>query len=203
MITCIILSGNNILQRFSLCVPHKKVMPVWNNMKENKWWKNIWIDYFFYIFISYSILSNNTLNQAERRGFAVNRFCLVVLCLWPSLGMCWWINVWVPHVHLQNATINHSATACNAPWHWQQRMDEIKEPLCINTPPRPVHTTGNCRTTNANTNDIMTPAQPSSTYEKHHTDKLSILIHENNRREDSRGLLKKKEKKKNSTGKPV
>lgn len=29
----------------------------------------------------------------------------------------------------------------------------------------------------------MTPAQPSSTYEKHHTDKLSIFIYENNRRE--------------------
>ncbi len=108
--------------------------------------------------------------------------------------MCWWISVWVPHVHLQNATINHSATACNTPRPWQQRMDEIKEPLCINTPPCPVHTTGNCFTTNANTNDIMTPAQPSSTYEKHHTDKLPIFIYENNRREDGHGLLKQKRK---------
>ncbi len=108
--------------------------------------------------------------------------------------MCWWISVWVPHVHLQNATINHSATACNTPRPWQQRMDEIKEPLCINTPPCPVHTTGNCFTTNANTNDIMTPAQPSSTYEKHHTDKLPMFIYENNRREDVHGLLKQKRK---------
>lgn len=63
MITCIILSSNDILEKFSLCVPHKKAMPVWNNMKQNKRLKkHIWIDYSFYLFISYSILPNKTLN---------------------------------------------------------------------------------------------------------------------------------------------
>lgn len=77
----------------------------------------------------------------------------------------------------KTVVINHSSAGLQrCPGSDDARKMKSRSGL-INTAAHGAYGTGNCCPANANTECIMAPTQPSSTYEEHLTDKLSIFIY--------------------------